>query len=578
MYYGIISGFIVVILLSFLVLNQLSFLRRNEEIEIKNDYLVFKNSLDEFFLSTSNLHQNINSYVEFSDEFNDKLRDMYLQSIYVNKHELIAGFAIIMDENVEVVYPETLHYVSVGEDVTMSSRGKEVSDYLKSNSQPLIDRFNSFSDEDYLVIHLPLITNQEYYGMLNVYIEPLVEGYVKSIFNSDTRIFISISNDKDIINFGNEEAIEMNPLNFLYENNLGEWNISAVPENGWNNYIVPTSITTVLILLISILFGMQTRNLLSRYDESKEENKKLMATSIRDSLTGLYNRLYFEQVAHSRFSSRSSVDNRIALIYLDIDYFKHINDTYGHSIGDNILKGFAKKVQANLRDSDIFARWGGDEYIIMLTDTTMEEAKIVANKILWEIRDGHYGINDKITTSIGVVYRAKNEYYTSLFRRVDEALYTAKEKGRNRVEVAKYDANKVDVKIPWLSEWESGHRIIDEQHKLLTIHANRLVELYSETNELTEDVRKLSDELLKSVKDHFRYEVMELKRLDYEDYKEHEQIHKELIIKIEEILEEFYRSQIDIRSYYNFLLNEVVIKHLLEEDVKFFSIVNQNQT
>ena len=129
----------------------------------------------------------------------------------------------------------------------------------------------------------------------------------------------------------------------------------------------------------------------------------------------------------------------MSLIILDIDFFKKVNDTYGHLIGDEILKFLVKNIKLKLRDSDVLSRFGGEEFIILLSRTDIDGAKIVAQSIKEYIQsinyvDEEHSIN--ITISIGVTQSNKDDIHMrSIVQRADEALYKAKENGRNRIEV-----------------------------------------------------------------------------------------------------------------------------------------------
>jgi diguanylate cyclase (GGDEF)-like protein len=124
----------------------------------------------------------------------------------------------------------------------------------------------------------------------------------------------------------------------------------------------------------------------------------------------------------------------LSLILFDIDHFKSVNDTYGHSAGDNVLKRLAKRVQANIRETDIFARWGGEEFVILAPGLFIMEAVQFAEKLRRNIEELDFTKPQKITLSFGVAAFKKGDSSTILINRADEALYRAKENGRNQVQ------------------------------------------------------------------------------------------------------------------------------------------------
>jgi diguanylate cyclase (GGDEF)-like protein len=145
-----------------------------------------------------------------------------------------------------------------------------------------------------------------------------------------------------------------------------------------------------------------------------------------DKLTQIYNRNALSK------ELKKLIENRGSIIYFDIDHFKKINDTYGHEKGDFVLKELAKLVKNNLRKDDIFGRWGGEEFLILLPHTSYEEALKVVEK-LRKIIESHDFDGLKVTASFGVTYVKKDDNEESLLQRADEALYEAKNSGRNQV-------------------------------------------------------------------------------------------------------------------------------------------------
>ncbi len=157
-----------------------------------------------------------------------------------------------------------------------------------------------------------------------------------------------------------------------------------------------------------------------------------------DPLTQLYNRRTFEQYCDVEFSRTSRSGSTFSIIICDLDYFKRINDQYGHQTGDKVLKIFAKTLKMNLRKQDIVARYGGEEFIILLPDTNLRNGTIVAEHLrqTTEETDLLAAINSSLTftASFGVSnYLPEDDQWAAVLSRADKALYTAKDQGRNRV-------------------------------------------------------------------------------------------------------------------------------------------------
>jgi len=170
-------------------------------------------------------------------------------------------------------------------------------------------------------------------------------------------------------------------------------------------------------------------------EERKVLQEELKSLAYRDELTGLPNRRLFEGKIQQTIREAKRHHQKFAVLLMDIDKFKWVNDTLGHSVGDELLKLFGKRVSKCLRSGDIFARIGGDEFTILLQDISDEdEAKKCAKRILaslqqqWKIGENTFNT----TSSIGIAcYPIHGENLEGIMKNADEALYKAKESGRN---------------------------------------------------------------------------------------------------------------------------------------------------
>jgi diguanylate cyclase len=155
-----------------------------------------------------------------------------------------------------------------------------------------------------------------------------------------------------------------------------------------------------------------------------------------DGMTQLANRSYFDDKLAEMIRLRQRYDEAFFLIILDVDNFKSINDTYGHPAGDLILKGVASGIKSALRDSDFLARFGGDEFALILIKSTPQSAELVAKKLCCTIRDSRFLFEEtelRVTLSIGAAEATAFDTTESLLDRADTALYHVKESGRNGV-------------------------------------------------------------------------------------------------------------------------------------------------
>lgn len=164
----------------------------------------------------------------------------------------------------------------------------------------------------------------------------------------------------------------------------------------------------------------------------RQNNRRLWALSYRDELTGIYNRRYLLEFLTREMARSRRTGAYLSVMMLDIDHFKSVNDRRGHAFGDRVLIELCACVAGCLREYDILSRYGGEEFVVVLTDTGPAEARAVArriNKAVAAIMPG----GEKITVSIGLVTYRGGEDMQSLIGRADRCLYAAKKNGRNLV-------------------------------------------------------------------------------------------------------------------------------------------------
>jgi diguanylate cyclase (GGDEF)-like protein/PAS domain S-box-containing protein len=170
--------------------------------------------------------------------------------------------------------------------------------------------------------------------------------------------------------------------------------------------------------------------------EQKRLEKELKRAALRDPLTSLGNRRQFYQLVEQAHRHNQRYADDFSLLLVDVDRFKRINDQYGHDIGDEVLILLARTLELHVRDTDTVFRWGGEEFVILLPLTHLAGAMKVAESLRENIQHMTHGNLPTFTVSIGVAQHQANEGIASLFKRMDEALYRAKDSGRNKVMAA----------------------------------------------------------------------------------------------------------------------------------------------
>ncbi len=183
---------------------------------------------------------------------------------------------------------------------------------------------------------------------------------------------------------------------------------------------------------------VQDANLIRIYvmniTQRKHDEDAIYLLATTDSLTGIINRREFTAILARQMNQTKRYGTPLAVAMYDLDYFKRVNDTFGHEIGDYVLQAVTRLVQENIRDTDVMARWGGEEFMVLMPQSDIQAACKVAEKLRLAIAGYHFDKVNKLSVSFGVAVCEPQDDQGSLLKRVDNALYLAKKHGRNRVE------------------------------------------------------------------------------------------------------------------------------------------------
>lgn len=174
--------------------------------------------------------------------------------------------------------------------------------------------------------------------------------------------------------------------------------------------------------------------------------KRLDDSATHDPLTGVWNRRQFDKLLAREIASTRRYHLPLSLIMFDIDHFKNVNDTHGHLAGDDLLATLTAYVSANIRDTDILTRWGGEEFMLIVPGVDVEGAARQAEKLRALIEHGDFGAIGRITCSFGVTQFRDGDAPDDVTGRADVAMYAAKHNGRNRVE--RYDDSTNAAAVP----------------------------------------------------------------------------------------------------------------------------------
>ncbi len=315
-------------------------------------------------------------------------------------------------------------------------------------------------------------------------------------------------------------------------------------------------------------------------DQLRERIVELEKLSSTDRLTGAWNRAHLDRVIESELSRSIRFRQPVSLILLDIDHFKHVNDTHGHQTGDSVLCELVRIIKAHIRATDNLFRWGGEEFIVLASSTGYRGATVMAEALRGNVERHSFATVGSVTISLGVAEYFAAESAEAWFGRVDSALYSAKNAGRNRIHVDERGSSDLwatekgaaVVSLTWLEAYECGESTIDREHRELFELGNVLIAASIAKDANLDSIRSPLDKLLAHVVQHFADEEALLAQHGYERLALHKQAHSRLLARAGELKASAEAGKATLGDIVNFLANDVIARHLFMADRDFFPL------
>ena len=320
------------------------------------------------------------------------------------------------------------------------------------------------------------------------------------------------------------------------------------------------------LILVTIGFVLMVK------ERADDKNRRMAMT---DPLTGCWNRLRIEECAQLEMERQRRYGAPVSILMIDIDFFKTVNDRYGHVTGDRLLREFSLMVRGCLRAADQFGRWGGEEFVVLLPSSDARAAAVIAERIRRVIASTTFADELRVTASFGYAEYRSDESLVRWIGRADAALYLAKNAGRNRVEPRHDASGPTDaramldlVRLVWKPEYETGNERIDAQHKEFFNQGNGLLDAIL-CYDAKDEVRQRIERFLAFVDVHFHEEEAWLIEQDWPGATEHARHHQDLAERAADLLAKHDAGQLDATEFLNFFVNELILQHLLIDDRKF---------
>lgn len=231
------------------------------------------------------------------------------------------------------------------------------------------------------------------------------------------------------------------PFYVVYGKNIDSWLLRWRQEQ----FVLALAALAALVVTAAITAGIQRRlaltGQLQKVRGDLEESNAALRTTLaaaellaaRDQLTGLCNRRNFDQRLEAAIARTARHGDVFSLLMIDLDHFKNINDYYGHATGDDVLRRFGEVLRERLRQNDVAARWGGEEFVVLADGANLDNARLLAEQVRESVAVTSFSPVPRVTVSVGIAEYQEGESGDDLLRRADKALYGAKRNGRNRV-------------------------------------------------------------------------------------------------------------------------------------------------
>jgi len=336
--------------------------------------------------------------------------------------------------------------------------------------------------------------------------------------------------------------------------------------------------------LMMIFDDALDRQLREEIEDLHDHISRLERLCTTDVLTEIWNRAHFDKMIGIEMERSNRFKQPVSLLIADIDNFKNINDTYGHHVGDNLLRELVKVIQGSTRATDMLFRWGGEEFTILALATGYRAAFSLAERVRANVASHCFNTVGHITVSVGVAEHLGVESPGVWFQRADEALYLAKDGGRNRVYVDHRGNSDVwaaergpsVLRLEWQEAYECGDPTIDQEHRNLFELGNELLDASFRAEAEPEAFRSTLERLIGHIAMHFHDEEQILADRHYADLDMHRSIHHALIKRAEKLKSEVDAGRITLGSLVDFIANTVIAHHLFKEDQKYFHLFRKN--
>ncbi|NTV91093.1 MAG: sensor domain-containing diguanylate cyclase [Clostridiales bacterium] len=420
-----IAVFIVIMLFTWLSVNRL---HQKEILETTDRFIAFKSNAERLIYSNITLLQGFNAYLQSSSDFDSAGTNTYMENLLANNSNKIRNIGVIKDTTIIWNYPGETNKAAIGVDLAKIDGQKEpvlkVKKELVSVLQGPVDLVQGGSG---FIARIPVLKKDiGYWGQISIVLksDEIIRELELYAEEADLNIVVfSRVKNQELQFMGDKDADIASMLEFQIDKDLINWKAYAEPEGGWHNEL-PLIISVIIAAIAgSILIGLFAGKII-------ETHRKLMVLSFQDSLTGLYNRHFLDKYMKIILSAAQRNNKKAAVMIMDINKFKNVNDSYGHKMGDLVLVETSRILREMTRENETVFRIGGDEFLIAIPEIESEETLINFKERLNFGYCKYFSIPDykmDVSLSIGYsIYPDEGKNMDDLLQIADKKMYEEK--------------------------------------------------------------------------------------------------------------------------------------------------------
>lgn len=432
--YGLATFLVFAVLLGLLAQAESGKVAATDRSEAVNYGSMLRTQVDRELNSLLFISGGLASYLSvYHDKLEPQKVNAILADLYSRSHH-VRNLGISVGYRITYVYPLESNEKALGIDFrNLPKQWPQVKQAIETRRGVLSGPLNLVQGGKGLIYRYPVFVNGDYWGILSTVIdtEPFLHAAFREVPTEDYAFAIRVKGETEVF-YGEAK---------LFEDKHAHRMVSQVPNGQWEWAIKKKTPSTPRVLLVIGLMGFAISLLLgSLVFYFMQERVRLTVHAMYDGLTGLANRRLLQDRMHQAYEQARRYYRSMAVVYIDLDHFKRLNDTYGHDFGDELLKIVAKRLSGCIRNVDTLSRVGGDEFVILLEEITRpEDARVVAQDILrlFEEPVSIFDINTRVELSLGIaIYRpGSNVTLQALLKQADVALYEVKGSGRNNYRI-----------------------------------------------------------------------------------------------------------------------------------------------